>query len=79
MPRRRPAAGIVLAAHVCNHVTLRGNDYSYETVKTDRQWLRDHAVKFNGWQHSAMGRGAKFDATNVKRTISSVGPKYVSK
>jgi len=41
--------------------TVWENGYSscHETVRTYRQWLRDHAIKFARWQHPAMGHRAK--------------------
>jgi len=39
--------------------TLRENSYSclHKTFRIDGQWLMDHAIKFDRWQHPAKGRG----------------------
>ena len=51
--------------HVCYHgdvTTFRLNGYKCrrKTLRRDRQWLYDHAVKFASWQHPAMGSGVRF-------------------
>jgi len=33
-----------------------------------RKWHWDHAIKFAGWQHPAMGRGERFDEPGITDT-----------
>jgi len=41
--------------------TLRENGYyRCRTLRMDRQFYRDHAIKFPRWQHPAVWRGAMF-------------------
>jgi len=41
---------------------IKGNGYNcrYESFRTDGQWLWYHAIAFPRWQHSAVGREARF-------------------
>ena len=58
---------------VCFCGALRGksDSYCHDSFRSYEQWLWDHVTKFAGWQHPALGRGARFVVSVI--TSKSLG------
>jgi len=53
--------------HECNIIMVKrlyGN-YPHQTIRTDRQWLWDHSIKFARWQHPATEHWARLAAAGI--------------